>query len=210
LALGLDDDLVIQRLLREKMRMLLRQDPNGIQIRDQDVADYVERHRDQFLQPDTVSFAHAFLSGQPEDGRLLEKAKVQLAKLRIQSTPPETAVKHSDAFLLGQQFQAQTLTQVTRHFGENFADAVFSLAPRLWSGPIASPYGLHLIWVEKKDSGTMPPLQAIWKQAAQGLLEERSAASLAIGLQRLREFYKIRIEEDQPGTAQAVSTGGNS
>lgn len=210
LALGFDDDLVVQRLLREKMRMLLRQEPNGIEIREQDIAYYIERHRDQFLQPATVSFSHVFLRGQPDESRLLGKAKMRLAKLRTQLTPPETAVKHSDAFLLGQQFQAQTLAQITRHFGSNFADAVFSLPSGKWSDPIASSYGLHLVWVSGKDSGTLPPRQAVWKQASQGLLEERSAANLAIGLRKLRELYKVNIEEDQSGAGQAASLRGNS
>jgi hypothetical protein len=46
IQLGLDDDLVIRRLLREKMRMLLRRDPADAPIGEQDVREYVERHRD--------------------------------------------------------------------------------------------------------------------------------------------------------------------
>src|SRR5262249_54141988 len=58
IQLGLDNDLVIRRLLREKMRMLLRRDPADAPLGEQDVREYVERHRDRFVRDEAVTFSH--------------------------------------------------------------------------------------------------------------------------------------------------------
>ena len=55
LALGLDDDIVIRRLLIEKMRILLQQDPSAGQLRERQVRRYVEQNRQRLLQPATGS-----------------------------------------------------------------------------------------------------------------------------------------------------------
>ena len=206
LALGFDDDLVIRRLLREKMRILLQQEP-GIQIREKDVTEYIEHHPDRFLEPPKISFRHLFLSARSRGNQLEQDAKALLEKLHNPSVPPERADERSDAFILGQQFQDQSRTQIASRFGANFADEVFGLGVGLWSGPLVSPYGLHIVWVQEKDPAKMPPLQAILKQAAYALLEERSATALAAGMRRLRNLYDVHIEGDQPGIAQLTKGG---
>ena len=42
-------------------------------------------------------------------------------------------------------------------FGESFANAVFALQPGGWSAPIASSYGMHLVWVMEKLPERVPP-----------------------------------------------------
>jgi PPIC-type PPIASE domain len=211
LSLGLEDDLVIRRLLRSKMRILLQQDPNGFQFREQDVADYVERHRERFLEPATVSFSHVFLSGRARGEGLQKHAKALLAELRSRSLQPAAAAALSDPFPLGQRLQARTHKGIARFLGASLAEELFGLKPGAWSGPIASSYGLHLVWVHEKVPKKMPPLKSVWKQAVLALQEERAAANLALGLRRLQELYDIRIEGTDSELAQgALNKGGGS
>src|SRR3954468_1296949 len=60
--LGLDDDLVVKRVLRQKMRLLLQQDPQPAALQEQDIRDYLVRHRERFVRPEAVTFSHVFLS----------------------------------------------------------------------------------------------------------------------------------------------------
>jgi hypothetical protein len=172
-GLGLDDDVVIQRLLRQKMQLLLQQDPNGTPLREQDIRQYIEHHRDRFVQPATVAFSHVFLSARVRGDRLQEEAEAVLADLRARSLPPEATDELSDPFPLGHRFQAHARGGVARHFGDSFAAQVFELEPQTWSGPIASPFGRHLVWVREQVPERMPPLTAVWQQVAYAVLEER-------------------------------------
>ena len=193
-ALGLDDDVVIQRLLRQKMRLLLQQDPHEPPLQERDIWEYLERHRDRFLQPATVTFSQIFLSARARGDRLAAQAEATLADLRARPLPPEATAALSDPFPLGRQLRAQPRPALTRAFGAAFAEQVFALAPQTWSVPLASPFGLHLVWVHEQTPERLPPPEVVWSQVGSAVLEARAAARLAHGLQRLRQRYEVRVE----------------
>jgi hypothetical protein len=203
--LGLDDDLVIKRVLRQKMRLLLQQDPHPAPLREQDIRDHITRHRDRFMRPETVTFSHVFLSARVQGEHMSEGAEALLAQFRSQSAPPEAAGDLSDPFPLGLQVRAQSRSGVVRFFGADFAEQIFNLQPETWAGPVASPFGLHLIWVHEKVPEHMPPLDTVWQQVAREILQERAETRLVSGLRRLRSLYDIRIERGNANMAQDAS-----
>ncbi len=203
--LGLDDALVIKRVLRQKMCLLLQQDPPPAPLQEQDMRDYLVRHRERFVQPETVTFSHVFLSARVRGDRLDEKARTVLARLRSRSTPLRTIDDLSDPFPLGLQLRFQSRNGIVRYFGADFAEQVFNLQPGTWAGPIASPFGLHLVWVHEKVPEQMPSLDMVWQQVAEEIQQERAAERFANGLQRLRRLYDIRVERSGSDVAQDAS-----
>jgi hypothetical protein len=191
-ALGLDEDIVIRRLLIEKVRILLAQDPSAPPLTDADLQDYLDRHRERFLQPAELTFAHLFLDESLRGADLEDAAWATLAQAR--TLPLADAVELSDPFLLGLRFRAYSRPRITARLGTAFAEQVFALAPGVWSNPIASPYGLHLILVEEKRDPRLPELAAIRQQILEAVGTERATQRLAQGLARLRERYAIRVE----------------
>ena len=117
-----------------------------------------------------------------------------LKKLRRQPPASEATTQLSDPFPLGQQMPAYSYARVVSRFGKSFADRVFGLPIGAWSAPIASPYGLHLVWVEGRTPEHMPPLAAVRHQVVQGVMAERADLQLARGLTGLRRLYEIRVE----------------
>jgi hypothetical protein len=196
LALGLDDDIVIRRLLIEKMRILLQQDPSGVQLQERQVRSYVEQHRQRYLQPATVSFSHIFLSEKRGHG-IEGEAKALLAQLRSDFASAAMVEQFSDPFPLGLTFRAHPKSRIAARFDERFAEHVFGLDTGAWFGPIESPYGLHLVRIDEKQPPRMPPLRAIWSQVALQLVKQGDAKRLEEGLSRLRSLYEIRIEIDE-------------
>ncbi len=206
-ALGLDDDIVIRRLLMEKMRLVLAQDPMAPPLTEMDLRDYLHRHRDRFEQPAELTFSHIFLSKSAHGADLEGDAQRMLAQLRARSTPLSVALEWSDPFLLGQQIRAYSQNRLTARFGKSFAEQVFTLQPGNWSPPIASPYGLHLVWVEEKTAPRLPELATVWRQVAEGAQKERADAQLAQGMTALRKRYEIRIDgRTDPSARDAALT----
>ena len=205
-ALGLDDDVVIRRLLVEKMRILLAQDPEAPALTDADLRDYLDRHRERFLQPAELTFSQLFLDEDLRGASIEEAARATLAQAR--TLPLADAAALSDPFLLGLRFQAYSRPRLIARFGTAFAEQVFALEPGVWSGPIASAYGLHLILVEETREPHLPEVAAIRQQLLEAVGTERATQRLAQGLVRLRERYRIRVEgrEDlsTPGVAVAA------
>jgi len=191
-ALGLDDDVVVQRLLATKMRLLLQQENAGGPIAEADIRAYRESHRELFLQPRTVTFTHVYFSPGMRGASATGDAHAALASLGAASAPD--AQPYSDPFPLGQRLVAYTETQLAGRFGRGFADRVLAIEPGDWTGPLDSPYGLHLVRVEEQSPSRLAPLEAVRESIELALRKERAAQNLAHGLARLRASYEVRIE----------------
>jgi len=191
-ALGLDDDIVIRRLMIAKMRILLARDPLAPALTDAELEDYLDRHRERFLQPAEVTFSHLFLDESVQGANLENAAQATLVRAR--TLPLADAIALSDPFLLGLQFRSHSRSRITGRFGRAFAEQIFDLEPGVWSEPIASPYGLHLVLVEEKLEPRLPELAAVRGQLIEAVGGERATQRLAQGLENLRERYEIRVE----------------
>jgi parvulin-like peptidyl-prolyl isomerase len=82
---------------------------------------------------------------------------------------------------------------------------VLGLEPNTWAGPIASPYGLHLVWVDEHQPERLLPLDAIREPIALVLVKQRAAENLQHGLERLRSLYEIRVEAAPAGVAAGAT-----
>lgn len=198
-ALGLDDDVIVRRLLAAKMRLFLERDPAAA-ITEKDLQSYLEQNPDRFVLPAELSFSHVFLSETTRGKRLEKDAQAILAQLRSRPTGPDAVAELSDPFPLGLHMRAYTRDRITSRFGKSFATQVCDVPPDQWSGPIASPYGLHLVRVDEKSPPRLPQLASVHRQVIQAVRAERAAAQFARGLARLRTLYEIRVEGRAKGS----------
>ena len=99
------------------------------------------------MQPAEVSFSHVFLSASGRGDHLEKDAQAAPGAGACPETDAAAAAELSDPFPLGLQIRAYSQTRIVARFGKPFAEQVFNLQPGAWSGPIASPYGLHLVRV---------------------------------------------------------------
>src|SRR6185295_3164999 len=197
LDLGLDDDVAVRQHLRQKMRLLLQEDPADRPPTDRELAVCLKRHRERFRQPTAVDFTHVFVRAAVDPDSLDERAAAVAERLREGHLSPEEGAGLSDPFPLGALLKRQSRSEIASRFGDEFAAAVLALPPDTWSAPIASPFGLHLVWVHARHSEQTPPLDSVREQLVSIVYEERAAARLAMGLDRLRRLYTIRIERPQ-------------
>lgn len=184
LQLGLDDDVVISRQMREKMRLLLQQASGEAQPSKAELEEMLARRRDSFLLPSTVSFTQVFVAG----------GDPEALRARIGRLAPEKAAELGDSFPLAARQDGRSQEEVARTFGQAFAAAVVALEAGKWSAPIASPFGWHLVFVHEKKEGGLPPVEAVRGQLLAMVADERAARRLQEGLARLREQYEVEIE----------------
>jgi parvulin-like peptidyl-prolyl isomerase len=85
--------------------------------------------------------------------------------------------------------------------GETFAKSAAALAPGSWSEPLASPYGLHLVWVSEHEDAALPPLDAIRPRVLRAYRAERRDQYLARMMTELRGAYAVQVEAAPEGDA---------
>jgi hypothetical protein len=192
--LGLDrNDLVVRRHLIQSMRLLAARQPAD-ELTEADAAAWYEAQRERFAQPPRVDLEHVYLGRDRRGAALARDATALLARLRLESILPDHAARLGDPFVLGSTVRAATAAELDRSFGPGFADAVARAPTAEWYGPVASAYGLHLVWVRRRVAATVAELDAVRNQVVHGLLKERERGQLRRRLSSLRRQYTIVVE----------------
>lgn len=205
IELGLDDDVVIRRLLTTKMRLVLQRDPAPVAVDDATLAALLERRRSELEQPETITLAQVLIASDGRsDDETRRRADELLRALGAGTLSPEDAARASDPLPHGGTLRAQPRVKIQARFGKDFADEVFALPVGAWRGPIASPYGLHLVRVERREAARVPSLDELRPSLVEGLRRERAQQNLARGLRRLRELYEVRVEDAPAGTTTSA------
>jgi len=181
-------DLVVRRRLVQAMEQRLLV---GQAFSEQELQDYIAAHPERYAAAPRYSFRQVFLAGAGEAVRA-EAARL-LAQLQLQREPQPPTLP-GEPFLLGERFDALSPAEIARSFGEDFAVAVQHAPAGQWSGPQASPYGLHLLQVQPVPPQAAPDPAERRRQAAYALLAEREPQQLARLRAQLRQRYPVVIE----------------
>ena len=192
--LGLDrDDIVVRRILVQKMRLFGSTLEESERPSWESIAARYAETREAFREPDRISFVQVFLSADRRLEATLEDA--QALRLRLVEGPfgDETAISLGDPFPLGHRFRLRSERDLTRSFGSAFGAAALELSPGRWSQPIESAYGRHLLWVDAREPGQIPGLEAVADRIRRDLERELREAKLKALLRELRKRYEVVV-----------------
>ncbi len=193
-AMGLDrDDTVIRRRLRQKMEFVTDDVALAAPATDPQLQAYLDAHRDKFLEPARYSFQQVFLSRERRGETVGRDAERVLAQLRAGKSAAD-AQSLGDATMLPPGMESATPQDIDNTYGSEFADAIANAPPGQWTGPVSSGYGVHLLKVDRRDPGALPPLAQVRAAVEREWeAEQRRKAKDAL-LQQLMSKYDVRIE----------------
>ena len=83
--------------------------------------------------------------------------------------------------------------EIDRQFGEGFAKLIAAQPSGIWSGPIASGFGEHIVRVRKVVAGSVPPLSTIRQSVENDWRAANRKARETRAYQALLDGYTIRI-----------------
>jgi hypothetical protein len=185
LALGLDaSDLVVRRRLVQRLELQAIAWARASEPSDAELTALLAREPERFALPARVRLVQLF-SSRDRHGAGLEAADRGLGR-QLAGLPPERTAGLGDPFLLGAQLPPRTRDELASSFGEGFARAVGELEPGRWSGPIASSYGLHRVFVQERIPGRPARLDEVRSALREAVFAERARHVLADWLRELR------------------------
>jgi hypothetical protein len=206
MRMGLDrDDVIIRRRLRQKLEFLVEDNITASPPTDAELQAYLNQHPDKFRTEPQVAFQQVFLNPIRRHATITHDAKVLLA--RLAATDAATDVKMlGDPLMLPSEMPLSTRSDVSRLFGNAFADEVLKLKPGRWAGPIRSAYGLHLVFASEQVEGRLPSFAQIRPLVEREVLSERKSRELNAMYDRLLEQYRVTIEAHTNGAASQVDS----
>ena len=192
-AAGLDrDDTVIRRRVRQKME-LLANDMTAAEPSNEQLAAYLASNPERFSTEDRVTFHQIFLSA-TRRGSALEGDAKQLAAALARTSPAVNTAEIGDPFLLGDEFNEMSQSDVARTFGEGFAAQLAGAEPGHWQGPILSSFGVHFIFIDERAKGRVPPLDTVRETVQREWLNARRIEAENELYRTLRGRYQIVVE----------------
>lgn len=192
-ALGLDrGDPIIRRRLAQKIDFLAAdiaalQDPSDAVLQTWYMANSA-----RFAMPPRSSFHHLYFSSD-RGARAPEDAAAALEQ--VSGGGIDAARASADPFMFRDYYSEQTPEQVAREFGAGFATALFELKPGVWSGPIRSGYGWHLIYVDALIPGRIPAYEEIAPDVKQAWLEDQQRALRDKAYETMRARYRVVLPD---------------
>lgn len=193
--MGLDrGDTVVRRRLIEKMRLLLEDTERIPPPTAAELEGYLRAHASEYARPARVTFTQVFVSAQGAGQRADEIA----AGLKTQLDGGADPATLGDPFLRGRDFRLHSEAEIAAIFGPGFAATVVAAPPGVWTGPVHSPYGAHLVRVGERQPGVEPGLAAVRERVARDWRVERRRAIEAESRARRRARYVVRVEGAAP------------
>ena len=184
-----ESDPVVRRRLVSRMRLDLEAEAAAGDPDEAALRDYYQRNAASYQSAERVRIAQLYFRGDRE-----REARRVLARLRADATPPERALRLGDPFLHGADQPLQSRDELAGRFGADFAEGVFAAPPGVWSGPIPSAYGVHLVFARERDPARALSFEEVREPVRLAVIAERRAAALERGLQALRSGVRVVIE----------------
>jgi hypothetical protein len=192
------EDVVVRRILVEKMKLLGSMLDADERVRPEEVSAAYQARGEALRAPDRLSLVHVFLSRDRRGETLEAEARALRERLVATEMSPAEAVAWGDPFPLGHRLEDRSLPDLERSFGGHVGEAAFALPLGVWSEPVESAYGLHLVHVDARAPGRIPPLEAVGERLRLALEEQRRAAKLEALQTDLRARYEVVLPEQTP------------
>lgn len=209
IGMGLDrDDTVIRRRLRQKLEFLVEDTVDQAPVSDADLRAWLDAHPDAFRPEPRLAFRQVYVSPERRGAGARADAERILARLRA-GGPDARIDRLGDPSMLPSERPLEPLREVSRTFGEEFARTLAGITPGEWTGPLESPYGLHVVLIRERVEPSKPELSEIRPMVEREVLTERRKKELASLYERLLEKYTVSIEMPKDEKKQARATSGS-
>ena len=204
MAIGLDrDDTIIRRRIRQKLEFITEDIASQIEPSDDQLAEYLAAHTDQFRVNPRLTFKQVYLNSDGRGDSIDADARELL--IAFKGDPSIDASTLGDHILLEYGYTDVSMREIANMFGQQFAAAVVDLEPEVWSGPIESGYGVHLVFVDERREARLPELDEVRDQVRREWDNARRVDATEMFFSNLLARYEIVIEWPESGMEEADS-----
>jgi hypothetical protein len=204
LEMGLDQgDTMVRRRLAQKLTFLVEDTTRLVEPTEEELRQFHATNAATFAMPATVTFTQVFFNA-TDRADAASDARAALVKLTAEgNSNPGTTL--GDRLLIEGDLRDADEATVSGMFGPDFAREVFALKPGVWSGPIKSGYGVHLILLADASTAKPGPFEEARDEVLQEWRREKEEAAQRDYLDRLREKYGVILDD-----SVAAQLGGQS
>jgi hypothetical protein len=187
IRLGLDkDDMIVRRRLAQKMAFA-SEDLAAAEPTDAELRAYYAANAGRYATPARLALTHVFFS------RDRTGVRPELAAAEALAGARKGEAVTGDPSLLPLTYADVSLDDLARDYGPAFVQAARTAPPGQWTGPVVSPYGVHVLRVDTRFAPKTPDFGSVRGEVRDAWLADRRQAANQAFLRKLRERYRVRI-----------------
>jgi peptidyl-prolyl cis-trans isomerase C len=195
LAMGLDkDDTIVRRRLAQKVEFLISDISVPQEVEVEDLMTFYQENTDRYTRPAKLSFRHIYFNPDRRGERTPDEANATLQTLQATNADINVAEDLGDRFMFPLMYQHAFTDEISREFGQDFASNLATLTPGSWQGPVQSGYGLHLVFISKREATSIIPFAEVRERVKNDYLYDLRQQRNDDVLDKLKARYEIVIE----------------
>ena len=192
-AMGLEQgDTIIRRRMRQKLELLTDEIVSFSEPTDEELGQFLADNPETFRLEPRFDLRQVYIS-LDKRGSAAEAFALELLE-QLSMAPGDGWMELGDTLPLPQQFEDARSGEISRQFGQQFADNLLNLDQGKWTGPVPSGYGLHLVIIDGFTAARDPGLDEVRDRVKNDWLEQRRRSATDELYDRLAENYEIEIE----------------
>lgn len=196
IAMGLNkDDPITRRRMAQKLEFLTRDIASLKEPVEGELESFFEDNKDQFQDPDLITFSHVFIDPDKRGDATLDDAALLLSELQVSGKFDVNVSGLGDRFMLQNYYPQKTELEIRKQFGSGFATAVMQLEPGLWHGPVLSGYGTHLVYVNALVKAPAPVFVDVQDSVFENWQAQQQEEFNEEFFESLKSRYEIVIEK---------------
>jgi hypothetical protein len=198
LALGLDkNDTMVRRRMRQKMEFLTDIGTSILKPAADELESYFAANKKTYRNAPKLAFEQIYFGKNPTPETITQSLST------LQANPAGDISNLGKRTLLPAQLKLSPQQAIGGVFGAGFFEQLAKLPSGVWSGPVTSTFGVHLVRILESMPAAMPPLEEVreavlrdWKAAKGKEIREQDYA-------RRRARFVIEIRRRDAKTAKS-------
>ena len=194
LEMGLDgNDTIIRRRLRQKLELLAEDIVSLAPPTTEDLEAYrVANEADYTVEP-MYTLRQVYFSPDRRGDDAVRDAEQALVLLATDAGMVDFT-QVGDPISLPSRLVSERASAIDGLFGQSFTAALTDIEPGMWTGPVRSGYGLHLVYIENFEPGRLLTLEEAEQDVRRDWENARRIETIDQLYQRLAEQYTVTIE----------------
>lgn len=194
---------ILQDLYRDKLISKHIDEPT-----EDDITTYFANNKLMFSTPDLLNARHILLKftaneSSDKEKLIIKKAQNIIEEFNNGANFIDLVAKYSEGPSAKHGGSLGFFAKGT--MVKEFEDIAFSAPLKQAVGPVKTKFGYHIIYVESKTLGSIPPLEKIKDQVKEAVIRQRNALRIEEMLSSLRQTAKIDIKDSSLSLAQYMS-----
>lgn len=192
LSMNLDhNDEIIKRRLSQKMQFLSNDLANMAKPKDEQLEAFFNENNEKYLLPYQYSFYQIVFNPDKRDNPQDDAEKVLS---NFKSASFQEMEKKGDQLPFKYYYSNVYENELSALFGESLTKDLPNLPIGEWTGPIASGFGYHLVFIEDRIQPQLPPLNTIKEKVLNDYSYEQQQTMDALIYEELRKKYTIEVD----------------